>query len=172
MTKFNLVCPAGNFETVKVAVKNGASCVYLGVEGFNARSKAGFTRDEFKKTVEYAHLFGVKVFVTLNTLIKNNEIDNVLDIADFVYTNGADSIIVQDLGLYYILKNRFDNMDLHLSTQAGIHNVYGATVAKEKMGANHVVLSRETILEDIKKIKGVDNNTICIAATYTRALKL
>ncbi|MBQ7307005.1 MAG: U32 family peptidase [Clostridia bacterium] len=151
--KYTLVCPAGCLETLKIAVNNGANAVYLGVEGFNARSKAGFSREDFLIGIEYAHTFGVKIYVTLNILIKDKEFDKVLELADFVYLNGADSIIVQDLGLYSILKNRYHNYDIHLSTQLGIHNLYGAMVCEQKLGAKHIVLSRETLLEDIKKIK-------------------
>ena len=151
--KYVLVCPAGNLETLKVAVNNGADAVYFGVEGFNARSKAAFTKEEFLDAINYAHMFEVKIYITLNILVKDSEIAKVLEIADFIYLNGADSIIVQDIGLYYILKNRFPSADIHLSTQLGIHNLYGAYVCENILKANHVVLSRETLLEDIKKIK-------------------
>lgn len=158
--KYTLVCPAGNLQTLEVAIKNGANAVYLGVEGFNARSKAGFSREDFLKSVKYAHLFGVKIYVTLNILIKDSEIKEVLELADFLYNSGADSFIIQDLGLYYILKNRYKDMDLHLSTQLGIHNEYGAKVCEEKLNAKHIVLSRETLIDDIKKIKSSTNLTL------------
>lgn len=151
MENYTLVCPAGDLETLKVAINNGANAVYFGVEEFNARSKVCFSKEDFLLAVEYAHLYNVKVFITLNILISDFEFEKVIKLAQMVYENGADAIIVQDLGLYNYLKSTMD-IELHLSTQAGIHNLYGAKVAEEMLGVKHIVLSRETILDDIESI--------------------
>lgn len=148
-----LLAPAGNIESLKVAVENGADAVYLGVSEFNARLKAdNFTVDNLAEWVEYAHLFGVKVYLVLNTSLKEAELSRAADVAKKAKTAKIDAIIVTDIGLIQILQNTMPDMVLHFSTQTGIHNLEGALEAK-KLGASRVIVSRETTARDIENIK-------------------
>lgn len=153
-----LVAPSGNFAALKAAVHNGADAVYLGMPQFGARAKAqNFGYDEFASAVEYAHLFGTKVFVTLNTLIKDGEMQAALDAAKHAYEHGADAAIVQDIRFIKLLKRELPELTLHASTQMGIHNADGARAVLD-MGISRAVLARETLPEDIAEIKktGID----------------
>lgn len=148
-----IVAPAGNFACLKAAVNNGADAVYLGMPRFGARAKAdNFGGDELKKAIDFAHLFGTKVFVTLNTLIKDNEMNDALDAANFAYECGADAAIVQDIRYIRALKKTLPLFTLHASTQMGVHNEEGAKAILD-MGIKRAVLSRETLPCDIEKIK-------------------
>lgn len=149
--KTELLAPSGNFESLKTAVACGANAVYLGLKEFSARAKAdNFSVDELKSAVRYAHLFGVRVYVAINTLIKDSELDAAVKLACEAESSGADAIILQDLGLFLRLGGKV-KIPLHASTQLGVHNVYGAKAAK-KIGFDRVVLSRETTIGDIKNI--------------------
>ncbi len=148
-----LLAPAGNFDSLRAAVINGANAVYLGLDKYSARAKASnFGADEFRRAVEYAHLFGVRVYVAVNTLIKYSEFASVLDSIKMAYDAGADAFIVQDLGLLIALKNMLPDAEIHASTQMGVHNKEGAKVL-EKLGVKRVILSRETTLKDISEIR-------------------
>lgn len=153
-----LVAPAGSFAALKAAVNNGADAVYLGMPQFGARAKAqNFSDGEFPRAVEYAHLFGTKVFVTLNTLIKDREMQSALDAARRARDCGADAAIVQDIRFIRLIKRELPDLTLHASTQMGIHNAEGAKAALD-MGIRRAVLARETLPEDIAEIKktGID----------------
>lgn len=153
MSKKEIFAPAGDLQTLKVAVNSGADAVYLGVGNFNARYGAkNFSFEELKEGVQYAHLFDVKVYLTLNTIVKNNEFDEILKIVDFAIDVGVDAFLVQDMGLAYVLKNCYKGIELHASTQLACHNLQGAKVL-ENFGFSRVVLSREATLQDIKNIK-------------------
>ncbi len=148
-----VVAPAGSFSALRAAVNAGADAVYLGLPQFGARAKAeNFTEQNFASAVEYAHIFGTKVFVTLNTLIKDGEMNAAVDLARFAYEHGADAAIVQDLRFIKELKRRVPMLDLHASTQMGIHNAYGAMSLLD-LGIKRAVLARETLPCDIEKIK-------------------
>lgn len=154
---FELLAPAGDAESFYAAVNSGADAVYLGLSDFNARRKAeNFTTENIRDYIKYAHFFGVKVYVALNTLVFNDEFENFIELARAAVEAKADAFIVQDLGVARVLKKCFPNMPLHASTQAGIHNAEGAKIA-EILGFSRVVLSRETKLEDIKEIKRQTN---------------
>lgn len=147
-----ILAPAGNRESFMAAVNAGADAVYLGVGTFNARAKAdNFTKEELLEVVRTAHLYGVKVYLTLNTLIKNEEIQEVMDFVREAVNAKVDAFILQDLGIAMLIKKNFSGVVLHASTQMGVHNAMGARVLK-KLGFSRVVLSRETTLEDIKAI--------------------
>ncbi len=151
--KLELLAPAGDLESFELALNNGADAIYLGLGNFNARKKAeNFDEKNLFECVKKAHFFGVKVYVTLNTLLFDNEIEEMLKLVKMATRANVDAFIVQDLGIVKILKECFENIEIHASTQMGIHNLDGAMIA-EKMGIKRVVLSRETKLEDIKKIK-------------------
>ena len=149
MQNIELLAPAGDMDTLQVAINNGANAVYLGMQNFNARQKAkNFDASNIKEAVDYAHLFGAKVYLTINTLVKNSEIDTLIDTVKSAVEAGVDGYLVQDLGVAYILRECFPNIVLHASTQMGIHNLRGAKVA-ERIGIQRIVLSRETKLDDI-----------------------
>ncbi len=153
-----LVAPAGNYECLRAAVVNGADAVYLGMPKFGARAKAdNFDFDSIGNAVKFAHAYGTKVFVTLNTLIKDCELDDALSAASVAYDVGADAVIVQDFRFIRLLKQRLPDLTLHASTQMGIHNADGAKALID-MGIKRAVLSRETLPADIRKIKdtGID----------------
>ena len=152
-----LLSPVGDFECLKAAVQNGADAVYFGAGSFNARAFAtNFDDEALEKAITYAKLRGVKTNLTLNTLIKNNEMQNAIELAKKAYEFGIDAIIVQDLGLAKYLINHFPDLPIHASTQMTIHNLEGALQA-EKLGFKRVVLSRELSLEEIEYICGNTN---------------
>lgn len=139
-------------SALKTAIDSGADAVYLGLDGFNARMRAqNFTAENIGEVVAYAHFYGVKVYVTVNTILQNSEFNSLISLVKSAVEANVDAFLVQDLGVASVLKNNFDGIVLHASTQMGIHNLYGVQVA-EKMGIKRVVLSRETKLEDIKEI--------------------
>ena len=132
MNDIELLSPVGNYECLISAIQNGANSVYLGIENFNARySATNFNLEDLEKAINYAHLRNVKVHLTLNTLIKNNEFDEVLKIANKAYELGIDAIIVQDLGLASFLIQNFPNLPIHASTQMTIHNLEGVLEAEK-----------------------------------------
>lgn len=153
MKKIELLSPVGDFECLKAAVQNGANAVYLGSSNFNARySATNFGIEELEKAINYAHLRNVKVFLTLNTLIKNEEFNNAVNLASKAYELGIDAIIVQDIGLAnYLIKN-FTDLPIHASTQMTCHNLDGAKHL-ENLGFKRIVLARELSLNEIEYIK-------------------
>ena len=148
-----ILAPAGNMLSLKTAIHNGADAVYLGLGLFNARAKAeNFNLVELEEALNFAHLYGVRVYVAFNTLIKSSEIKTVADMIARASILGVDAFILQDLGLLHVLQQRGIKTEFHASTQMGIHNLEGA-VAAEKIGFKRVILSRETTLSDIEKIR-------------------
>jgi len=147
-----LLSPAGSPEAVIAAVQNGADAIYLGIGEFNARRGAkNFSFEEFEKAVRYCRVRGCKVYVTLNTLVGDREMDKAVEIARKASEVGADAILVQDLGLASVLKEAVPDIPLHASTQMSIHNLEGARAAAA-MGLTRVVLARELSLEQIRFI--------------------
>lgn len=152
MKKIELLAPAGSIESLIGAVQSGADAVYLGGTKFSARAYASnFDEDKMKWAVEYCHKYGVKIYVTMNTLIKNSEMEEALKYAHYLYTIGVDALIVQDLGLSFKIKELIPNMELHASTQMTVHNGEGAKYLSEK-GFERIVLSRELTIDEIKYI--------------------
>lgn len=152
MNNVELLAPAGDLDSFNAAINCGANAIYLGMQNFNARDKAeNFNLNNLKECVNLAHIHNVKVYLTVNTLINNDEIEGFIDLCNEAILCGIDAFIVQDLGMAYLLKNTFKGIVLHASTQMGIHNLEGAMVAKQ-LGFSRIVLSRETTLEDIKLI--------------------
>ena len=147
-----LLSPVGNFECLKAAVQNGADSVYFGGDIFSARAFAkNFSTRELKNVISYAKLRGVKTNLTLNTLIKNNEFSDALELARSAYENGIDAIIVQDLGLAMKLIHTYPDLPIHGSTQMTVHNLNGALELQE-LGFKRVVLSRELSANEIAYI--------------------
>ena len=147
-----LLSPAGNIECLKSAINNGADAVYLGGKSFGARAYAGnFNKEELLEAINYAHLYGVKIYVTVNTIIYNNEIEDFLDYIKYLYQIGVDALIMQDIGMISLVRKKFPNIDIHASTQIHNHNNEGIKLLKD-LGVTRVVLDREMSLEDIEKI--------------------
>lgn len=155
MNEVELLAPAGSEDNFFGAVNYGADAVYLGLSQFSARKKASnFTLEKLPYYIAYAHLFGVKVYVAVNTVIKNSELSNYLSTISSALKCGADAFIVQDIFLGRTLKQLFPNIVLHLSTQAGVNNVDGAKQAIA-FGFKRVILARETNVSEIKKISQI-----------------
>lgn len=147
-----LLSPAGSPAALHAAVQNGAGAVYLGYGAFNARRNAkNFSSEEFAAAVSYCHLRGVKVYLTLNTLITDREIPVALETAKLANDLGVDAVLVQDLGLCRLLRLVFPDLPLHASTQMTIHNLPGAQFCAS-LGLSRVVLSRELSGDDIAHI--------------------
>ena len=144
-----LLSPVGDFECLKAAVQNGANSVYFGADIFSARAFAtNFDDEALEKVIEYAKTRGVKTNLTLNTLIKNNELESALNLAKKAYKFGIDAIIVQDLGLAMKLIKTFPDLPIHASTQMTVHNLNGALKLQD-LGFKRIVLSRELSVNDI-----------------------
>lgn len=147
-----ILAPAGSILSLKAAISGGANAVYLGLGEHNARIKSSdFNEQNLSEWVAYAHLFGVKVYVTLNTAVKDEEFPRVLSLAKTAADSGADALIVSDLGLVKILSENTD-IPLHLSTQAGVQNPLDV-IALKGLRIKRVILSREALLSDVFEIK-------------------
>jgi len=153
LNKLEMLAPAGSPFAAKVAINNGADAIYLGIGELNARASAtNFSIEELVETIKLARLFGVRVFAAFNIILKQSEIASVVRQIKKVTDLGVDAVILQDLNLLSALQKSGVKTEFHASTQMGIHNLEGAIVA-EKLGFSRVILSRETLLEDIVKIK-------------------
>ncbi|GAB4318322.1 MAG: U32 family peptidase [Methanobacteriaceae archaeon] len=147
-----LLAPAGSYDAFKAAVNAGADAVYLSGKRFGARSFAdNFSKDQIKDAVDYAHLNNVKVYVTVNTLIKNFEVPIVSEYLLWLYKTGVDAVIIQDVGIAALAKEIIPDLDLHASTQMAIHNQPGVEWASD-FGFKRVVLAREMKIAEIEKI--------------------
>ncbi len=153
MSRVELLAPAGDMECFKAAIIAGADAVYLAGKEFGARASAtNFTTEEIVDAINYAHLYGRKVFLTLNTLIKEREWSRIYGFLKPLYEEGLDGIIIQDLGLIGYLSDSFPSLELHASTQMTVTNYRSALLLKEK-GIKRVVPARELSLEEITEIK-------------------
>lgn len=147
-----LLSPAGSPESVMAAVQNGADAVYMGFGDFNARKNAkNFTDEDFYKAAEFCRVRGVKVHVTLNTLVADREMHRAVELARRAWRLGADALIVQDLGVLRAVRQAVPDMPIHASTQMSVHNLEGVKLAAA-MGVSRVVLSRELSREEIAYI--------------------
>ncbi|AYE35566.1 DUF3656 domain-containing U32 family peptidase [Clostridium septicum] len=160
MDRVEILAPAGSMESLFAAINKGADAVYLGGNKFSARAYASnFDNDNMIKAIDYAHGYGVKIYVTINTILKENEIEEAVRYAGFLYEIGVDAIIIQDLGLFKRVKEDYPDMEIHASTQMTIHNGEGALFFKEQ-GFKRIVLSRELSIDEIKYIsKDLDIET-------------
>ena len=151
-----LLAPAGDMECLYAAVAAGADAIYVGGKRFGARAFAkNFDIDELSSAVRYCHLHGVKLYVTLNTLIEDKEMEDAVQYAASLYRIGVDALIVCDLGVIAAIHRHVPDLELHASTQMSIHNTYGVNMASE-MGISRAVVARELSLENIKSV--VDNS--------------
>lgn len=150
-----ILAPAGSKNSALAAINSGADAIYLGLSQFSARSAAeNFDIESFTEISRYARALGVKIYVAMNTLVKDSELEAFLSTLIDVWNAGADAIILSDIFLGRFIKRNYPQIKLHLSTQAGICNTYGARLAK-KFGFDRVILARETSFEDIKSISKV-----------------
>ena len=155
MKKYNveLLAPAGNKESFYGAIHAGADAVYLAGSKFGARAYAdNFTTEELIECIRYAHIFGRKVYLTVNTLMKDEDLDELYAYLAPFYAAGLDAVIVQDLGAFEYIKKHFPQMELHVSTQMTITGEYGAAMLKE-LGATRIVPARELSLKEIIQMK-------------------
>ena len=162
VNRVELLAPAGNYESFLGAIHAGADAVYLGGEKFGARAYAdNFTTEEICRAILYAHIFDRKVYLTVNTLVKEEELEELIPYLTPFYEAGLDGVIVQDLGAFHVIKDAFPDLPLHVSTQMTITGAHGAAMLKE-MGAVRIVPARELSLDEIvhmKKETGLEMET-------------
>ncbi len=157
MKKPELLAPAGNMESLKMAIEAGCDAVYLGGYMFGARNFAGnFSNQEIQEAITYAHLYGVKIYITVNTLIYEDEVETFMNYIDFLYKANVDAIIIQDIGMLDLVRQTYPLLEIHASTQMHLHNLEGVKFV-EKLGVKRAVLARETDIDLIKKIKKSTN---------------
>ncbi len=153
LMKKELLSPAGNMESLKAAVHAGADAIYIGGKSFGARKFASnFDREELKEAVRYCHLYGVRLFITVNTMIYETEIEEVMDYLCYLVELSVDAVIVQDIGLIRLIHEYFPTLEIHASTQ--LHNYQKSSFdLLEELGVKRVVLAREASLGEIEKIE-------------------
>ena len=153
MKDVELLAPVGNKEALIGAINAGANAVYLAGKKFGARAFSNnFEEENLIDAIRYAHLRGVFVYVTVNTLIFDDEIEDLLKFTDVLVENHVDALIVQDLGMIDLMIRRYPMTDIHASTQMNIHNIKQVKFLK-KLGVKRIVMARETPLSIIKQIK-------------------
>ncbi|MER0283958.1 U32 family peptidase [Clostridioides difficile] len=168
MKKIELLAPVGSFDSLKAAVQNGANAVYLGGKDFSARASANnFDRNELIDAVKYSHIRGVQVFVTVNTLIKQYEIEDFVEYVKFLYDIDIDALIVQDIGMARLIKRLLPDFELHASTQMVAHSLEDVKYL-QSVGFDRVVLARELNVDEIKWI--CENTTVDIEVFVHGAL--
>ena len=157
--RIELLAPAGGMNQYIAAVENGADAIYLGGKSYNARMGAGnFTDRELEQAIDYGHQRGVKSYITMNTLLRDEELPQALGFAKYMYQAGADGLIVQDLGLGELIRQSFPDMPLHLSTQGSVYDRRGVEAAA-RLGYSRVVLARELSLQEIEAACGKKHGT-------------
>jgi putative protease len=145
-----LLAPAGNLQVFKSVINAGADAVYFGGPSFGARAYAGnLTLEESSQAIDYAHLHGKKAYLTVNTLLKNKEMDGLYDYLRAYYEMGLDAVLVQDLGVLSLIRSDFPDLAIHMSTQASVATAYGAGWLK-KLGVERIVAARELSLKELK----------------------
>ena len=150
--KVELLSPVGNKESLYQAIHNGADAVYLGGKSFGARKYAdNFTNEELIEVINYAHIYGVKVYITANTIIYNDEVEEFVNYLTFLHKNNVDAVIMQDIGMISLIRKVLPNLEIHASTQCHNHNIYGIKCLK-KLGITRVVLDREMSLSEINNL--------------------
>ncbi len=148
-----ILAPCGSYEILEAAVHAGASACYVGGHKFGARAYAeNFDNDSILRAIEFAHLHGCRLYLTVNTLFKDNEINMLYNYLLPFYKHGLDAVIVQDFGVFMFIRRYFPHIKIHCSTQMNITSLYGASLMK-RQGASRIVVARELSLEHIKGIK-------------------
>ncbi|MDD6879136.1 MAG: DUF3656 domain-containing protein [bacterium] len=152
MNKIELLAPVGSEKALHYAVMNGADAVYLGGKLYGARSYAeNFDKESIIKAIKFCHLYGVKIYVTVNTIIFDNEIEEFINYINFLYHNNVDAVIMQDKGMIKKVRELFPNLEIHASTQLHNHNNEGVKLLRD-IGVKRVVFARELSIEEINKI--------------------
>lgn len=152
MRKIELLSPAGSMEALKAAIHNGADAIYLGGKKFGARAFAqNFNEDELIEAINYAHIYNVKIYITVNTIIYEDEFIEALNFIEFLYKHNVDAVIMQDLGLINEAHKKFPDLVIHASTQCHNHNKENIEFLK-KIGVKRIILDREMSLEEIKNL--------------------
>ena len=152
MKKIELLSPAGNIECLRAAVHNGADAIYISGKKFGARAFANnFTNEEIKEAIEYCHLYGVKLYVTVNTLIKETEVESVLEYVTYLHQSGIDAVIMQDIGMINLVHQTLPNLEIHASTQCHTTSDESLEFLKS-IGCKRAVLAREMTLNEIKNL--------------------
>lgn len=160
MKKPELLAPVGSKESLIAAIQAGCDAVYLSGKKYGARVYAkNFDNEEIIQAIKYAHIYGVKVYVTVNTIIYEREIEDFINYIDLLHKNNVDAIIIQDLGMLDLIRKIYPNLEIHISTQMHVHNLEGVQFF-ENLGVKRVVLARETSIEEIKQIKKNSNMDI------------
>lgn len=151
--RVEVLAPAGSYESMMAAISAGADAVYMGGSRFGARAYADNPEeDRFLEAIDYAHLHGCKIYMTVNTLVKEGELEGLFSYLNPYYKNGLDAVIVQDLGVFSYIKNHFPDLPIHASTQMTITGHYGAKILAD-LGADRIVTARELSLEEIARIR-------------------
>lgn len=157
MKKPELLAPAGSIDALCAAIQAGCDAVYLSGKKYGARSFASnFSDSELIDAIKYCHLYSVKVYVTVNTIIYEEEVDDFIKYIDFLHSNDVDAIIMQDIGMVDLVRKLYPNLEIHISTQMHVHNLEGVKFFEE-MGLKRVVLARETSIDVIRNIKKNSN---------------
>lgn len=152
MKKVELLSPVGNFEMLYQAIHNGADAVYLAGTNYGARKFSNnFSNEELVNVFKYARLYGVKVYVTVNTLIYDNEVDDFIEYVGFLHKNGVDAVIMQDIGMIKLVRSMYPNLEVHASTQCHNHNKEIIKLWKS-LGVARAVMAREMSLSEINNI--------------------
>lgn len=153
LKKVELLAPAGHKDALIGAINAGADAIYLAGKRFGARAYANnFSDEELIETIDYAHVRGVRVFVAINTLVFDDEVEDLISYADFLVKHHVDALIVQDLGMIDLFVKRYPDTEIHVSTQFNTHNLYQVKMLKS-LGVKRIVLARETSIQTIKAIK-------------------
>ena len=151
-----LLAPAGDLQSAYAALYWGADAIYLGLKSFSARATAtNFDENELDEITAYAHHLGKKVYVAINTVVLQNELDELVKNLDICVKCRVDAVILQDLGVAHLIKTQYSELEMHASTQMAVHNVQGAKYLK-KLGFSRVVLARELTLEQINEIASIE----------------
>lgn len=154
---YEILAPVGSMETLHAAVQNGADAVYLAGRDFGARKFANnFSNEELIEAINYCHIRGVNVFVTVNTIVFNEEMEKLIEFLDFLYMNHVDAVIVQDMGVLNLVRKRYPDLEIHCSTQMSVQTVEDIKYL-ETLGVTRVVLGREMTVEDIRIAKNETN---------------
>lgn len=149
--RLELLAPVGHFEGMRAAVAQGADAVYVGGPSFGARKEASFTHEDLITVIKFCHLYNVRVYVTINTTVFDDELEEITEYIHFLYMNQVDAVIVQDLGVASLVKTLYPDFEMHMSTQMHLHNASGVAFAKS-VGAERIVAARENSLDEIKQM--------------------
>ena len=152
MNKTEILAPVGNMDMLYAGIAAGADAFYLALDDFGARAYAeNFTLENIEEVIAYIHYFDRKVFITMNTLIKDSEMDKAISYIERLYQYGVDGILIQDIGFYSIVKDQMPGLDFHASTQMAVRDFRGAKALMD-LGFKRIVVARETPIEEIRKM--------------------